>query len=251
MRTFALRDHLRTEQLIHDIRSPLSAIRGYAQLLRYRLANDRASAADVEDGLRRIVESAKRVDDLLDLLPGSSTPWISAGVRREPTELVQLARRVAADCEAAYGGRSPVVVLSDVAELVGWLDAVRLERMLANLISNALKYNRDGRPVIVTLQRDGDLAVLSVADQGIGIPAEELPRVFERGYRASNVASAADGFGLGLPGAKETVTELRGTIEVESQESVGTTVTVRLPLGEPPASTTTPLETPLCRVEMS
>ena len=68
MRTFALRDHLRTEQLIHDIRSPLSAIRGYAQLLRYRLANDRASAADVEDGLRRIVESAKRVDDLLDLL---------------------------------------------------------------------------------------------------------------------------------------------------------------------------------------
>ena len=151
MRTFALRDHLRTEQLIHDIRCPLSAIRGYAQLLRYRLANDKASAADVEDGLRRIVESAKRVDDLLDLLPGSSTPWITAGVRREPTELVQLARRVAADCEAAYGGRSPVVVLSDVAELVGWLDAVRLERMLANLISNALKYNRDGRPVIVTL----------------------------------------------------------------------------------------------------
>jgi len=160
MRTLALRDHLRTEQLIHDIRSPLSAIRGYAQLLRYRLANDTASAADVEDGLRRIVESAKRVDDLLDLLPGSSTPWIRAGVKRESTELVQLARRVAADCEAAYGSRSPVVVLSDVAELVGWWNAVRLERMLANLISNALKSNRECRPVIVTLQRDGDSAVL-------------------------------------------------------------------------------------------
>jgi signal transduction histidine kinase len=101
--------------------------------------------------------------------------------------------------------------------------------MLANLIGNALKYNCDGRPVIVTLQRDGDLCVLSVADQGIGIPAEELPRVVERGYRASNVASAADGLGLGLAGAKETVTALRGTIEVESQKSVGTTVTVRLP----------------------
>jgi two-component system phosphate regulon sensor histidine kinase PhoR len=237
MRTLSVREQIITEQLIHDIRSPLSAIRGYAQLLRHRLATDRARAADVEDGLRRIEESAARVAHLLDLLPGSSAQEFGSSVKREPTELVQLARHVAADCEAAASRRSPVVVLSSVAELAGWWDAVHLECTLANLIGNAVKYNRKGRPVVVTVQRDGDSAALSVADQGIGIPAAELSRIFERGYRASNVASEVDGLGLGLAGAKESVAELGGTIDLQSLEYGGTTVTVRLPLGEPPVTT--------------
>jgi signal transduction histidine kinase len=115
---------------------------------------------------------------------------------------------------------SPVVVLAGVAELAGWWDGVRLEGMLANLIGNALKYNRQGRLVVVTVQRAGESAVLSVADQGVGIPAAELPRVFERGYRASNVAAEVDGCGLGLASVRDTVVEHGGAIEVESQERV-------------------------------
>jgi len=125
----------------------------------------------VEDGLRRIDESAARVGRLLDRLTESSAQENGIGVNREPTDLVYLARRVAAETEAAASDGSRVVVLPAVTELVGWWDALRLERMLANLIGNALKYNREGRPVVVTVQRDGDSAALSVADQGIGIPA--------------------------------------------------------------------------------
>jgi anti-sigma regulatory factor (Ser/Thr protein kinase) len=112
---------------------------------------------------------------------------------------------------------------------------MRLERMLANLIGNALKYNREGRPVVVTVQRAGDSAMLSVADQGVGIPGAELARVFERGYRASNVASEVDGLGLGLAGAKDAVTELSGAIDLQSRECIGTTVTCGCPLASRPS----------------
>jgi signal transduction histidine kinase len=236
MTTLTVRDQIRTLQLIHDIQSPLSAVRGYAQLLRRRLANDRARAADVEDGLRRIEESAARVGRLLDQFAESSASGSGGRVNREPIDLVHLARQVAAESEAAASNSSRVVVLPAVTELMGYWDVMRVERMLANLIGNALKYNREGRPVVVTVQRAGDSAMLSVADQGVGIPAAELPHVFERGYRASNVASEVDGLGLGLAGAKEAVTELSGAIDLQSHECIGTTVTVRLPFGEPPVS---------------
>jgi two-component system OmpR family sensor kinase len=91
MTTLTVRDQIRTLQLIHDIQSPLSAVRGYAQLLRRRLANESAKAADVEDGLRRIEESAARVGRLLDQFAESSAPGSGGRVNRDPTDLVQLA----------------------------------------------------------------------------------------------------------------------------------------------------------------
>jgi signal transduction histidine kinase len=122
------------------------------------------------------------------------------------------------------------VVLQAVPELVGLWDPARLERAIANLIDNALKYSRDDHPVVVTVQQADAWAVVSVADGGVGIPAVELPRIFERGYRASNVVERFHGTGLGLAGVHHVVTEHGGTIVVESQIGIGTTATVRLPL---------------------
>jgi signal transduction histidine kinase len=84
--------------------------------------------------------------------------------------------------------------------------------------------------VVVTLQQTDAWAAINVADGGAGIPAAELPRVFERGYRASNVVGRFHGTGQGLAGVHHIVTEHGGTIVVESQIGVGTTATVRLPL---------------------
>jgi hypothetical protein len=112
MRARTVDDQIRTEQLIHDFRSPLSAIRGYAQLLQRRLGNDGAKAVGVEDGLRRILESVARVGQLIDELAESAAPETTSAVKREPTELVQLARRVAAESEAAAAGNGHVVVLT-------------------------------------------------------------------------------------------------------------------------------------------
>jgi two-component system phosphate regulon sensor histidine kinase PhoR len=166
--------------------------------------------------------------ELADVQAQSGTP---AGIlHRQPTDLVQLARRVAAASQDDSLGTCQVVVLQAVPEVVGLWDLAHLERAISNLINDTLKYNRDDRPVVVTVQQADAWAIVNVADEGVGIPAAELPRIFERGYRASNVVGRYHGTGLGLAGVHHIVTEHGGTIVVESQIGVGTTATVRLPL---------------------
>ncbi len=106
-----------------------------------------------------------------------------------------------------------------------------LDRILANLVGNAVKYTPPGGRVTVGLCQTGDEAIVTVADTGIGIPAEALPRLFEEFYRAPNARAAnITGTGLGLAIVKRLVDLYRGTISVESTVGVGTTFTVTFPL---------------------
>jgi signal transduction histidine kinase len=218
--------------LIHDIRSPLAAISGYTQLLRRRAATSQLDVVRLMDTLQHIQAATSRIEGLLEQLadPPALNPRHMPACHRQPTELVELARRVAAASEAAGLGHCRVIVLSAVPRLVGVWEAALLERALANVIDNARKYNREDRPVAVTIRPTETCAVISVADQGVGIPASELARVRERGYRASNVRSQFPGTGLGLSGVREMVAEYGGTLDLSSAIGVGTTVTLRLPL---------------------
>jgi signal transduction histidine kinase len=116
-----------------------------------------------------------------------------------------------------------------VDSLVGEWDGQRLRRVLDNLLSNAVKYSPDGGEIVVQLAREEDWAVLLVSDQGLGIPADDLPHIFERFRRARN-ATEIVGTGLGLSGARQLVEQHGGTIVVHSQEGAGSTFTIRLPL---------------------
>ena len=116
--------------------------------------------------------------------------------------------------------------------LIGNWDAGRLERVLANVLGNAIKYSAAGRAIRVRVDQEDGMAVLAVQDQGIGIPAADLPHVFERFHRAGNVSGRTPGTGLGLASARQIVEQHGGMIMVESQEGAGSTVTIRLPLGE-------------------
>jgi len=102
-------------------------------------------------------------------------------------------------------------------------------------VTNAVKYSPDGGEVRVNIcqdvQADQPRAVLVVQDQGIGIPAADLPRIFERFQRASNVAGQIAGTGIGLATVHQIVDQHGGQITLDSQEGVGTTCTVHLPLG--------------------
>jgi signal transduction histidine kinase len=223
------------EVLIHDIRTPLAAISGYAQLLQRRTGAGKSDVAGLADGLRGIEQAARRVRHLLDELTGS-LPFPGAegpNHQPKPIDLVGLAQGIAAESQAAALGRAQVVVLSPAPQLVGWWDSARLQSLLANLIDNALKYNRYERPVVVNIQPEDDVAVISVADGGVGIPAGELAHVLDPGYRASNVISQVSGSGLGLAGVHQIVVAHGGTLALDSQLGSGTTVTVRLPLGVP------------------
>jgi signal transduction histidine kinase len=121
-----------------------------------------------------------------------------------------------------------------VPAVVGWWDERRLERVLANLLTNAIKYSPDGGEILVRVDLEqgptGPRSLLAVTDCGVGIPAADLPHVFERYRRGGNVGGIA-GSGIGLFGSRRIVEQHGGTIEAASREGNGSTFTLRLPLG--------------------
>ena len=152
-------------------------------------------------------------------------------LRRQHTDLVALAQDAVRRCAQASETHQ-IHCRSAEPLLVGNWDADRLRRVVANLLSNALKYSPHGGETVVDVQREQDTAVLAVSDQGIGIPAHDLPHVFERYQWASNVVGRISGSGLGLAGAKDIVEQHGGTIGVASAEGDGTTFSIRLPLAD-------------------
>ena len=103
-----------------------------------------------------------------------------------------------------------------------------MERVMMNIIDNALKYSHAGTPVSVAARADGEWVVMEVADRGVGIPSAEIPNIFTHFYRASN-AMGTPGTGIGLAGAKQIVEQHGGSIELISRQGHGTTVRVRMP----------------------
>src|SRR5581483_5020436 len=225
----------------HDLKTPLTSVKGMAQLLRRQLT--RLPLADGErllSGLASIDAAATKMghqlDELLDVTRLQEGEQLE--LRRRPTDLVVLARRVAA--EQQHAADRHVRVQASLPALVGSWDEVRLGRVLDNLLSNAIKYSPDGGEVVVSVTREAHgphaWAVLAVTDHGLGIPAADLPRVFERFQRGANVHGRIGGSGIGLASARQIVEQHGGTISVQSTEGAGSTFTVRLPLAHPPGA---------------
>jgi PAS domain S-box-containing protein len=229
------------EQLLavvaHDLKNPLTAVMATAGLLERMGSSGRLDQERLSPRLARISQAAsammEQISELLD------AARLRAGqpleLDRRPTDLVALAHRIAAQVQPTTD-RHTIAINAAVPELVGEWDAPRLERVLGNLLGNAVKYSPDGGEMSLEVrreERDGQpWARVAVRDRGIGIPDAELPHVFERFHRASNVVGRFPGEGIGLAGAKQVVEQHGGSIEVESQEGRGSTFSLRLPLGQ-------------------
>ena len=220
----------------HDLKNPLTIIKVRAQVLARRASRlSGPEGAALAEGLQAIDQTTRRltgmVNELLDIARLQMGRPLELELQR--TGLIELVREVVAELQPTTD-RHEIVVTCLSEELVGTWDRGRLERVVVNLTTNAVKYSPAGGRVDLTLRRvatDGrEYATLSVQDQGIGIPSEDLPRVFDRFYRARNVG-AIEGTGLGLAGVHQIVQQLGGSISVESREHRGTTFTIRLPLG--------------------
>jgi signal transduction histidine kinase len=217
----------------HDLKSPLTFIKGMAHLRRRR-APQTPDTMQLLDALEQIEASAGRMAQQLDELVDASR--LESGhaldLRRDATDLVALARK-AVDEHQQTTDRHVLQVTTELSELVGQWDAVRLGRVLDNLLGNAVKYSPRGGAVEVTIGVDGTVregvAVLSVVDCGEGIPQSDLPHIFERFHRGRNVGRIP-GTGIGLAGVQRIVELHNGTISAESQVGLGTTFTLRLPL---------------------
>jgi PAS domain S-box-containing protein len=211
----------------HELRSPVTAIRGRAQLMRRR-------GAYSEVAVDAIVEQSDRLVRLIaDLL-------LASRIEADRLDLLLAETDVAAEARAAaesVAAQGHVVHVEAPAEpLVVLADSHRLGQVFANLLTNAVKYSPGGREIVVRVERDGAAARVQVIDQGVGIPAEALPRLFDRFYRVSETARGASGLGLGLYISRRIVEAHGGTIAVASVPGQGSTFTVTLPLGAPDRS---------------
>lgn len=227
--------------LIHDVKSPVTIIRVTAQLLAKQLAKEttiggRAVKEQVDLLLDASTTLAAMLDELLDLSRLEAGQPIE--LYRSDTDLVDLvAAEVASQQQKT--DRHRITLTAEPGHIVGRWDAPRLRRVIANLLANAIAYSPDGGEIGVRLAIEKHASdaepwvVLEVSDPGLGIPAQDLPRIFERFHRGSNVAGRIMGHGLGLAGARMIVEAHGGTIGIESEEGCGTTVRVRLPMGVP------------------
>jgi len=125
-------------------------------------------------------------------------------------------------------------VETDASSLVALADGPRIERVVRNMLDNAIKYSPAGGDVVVRARREeddgGSWAVVTIEDRGLGIPASDLPFVFDRFRRGGNVQRHIAGSGIGLTGAKQIVAQHGGAISVQSVEGEGSIFTLRLPL---------------------
>ena len=226
------------DTLAHDLRNPLGAAKAQAQLLMRRIERDTAiDQESVRRGLESVVGSVNRMNGLIGEM-------LDAGHLREgqPLEL-QIARvdlvALAAGITAGFDKLTPRHSLSletSLGSLEGMWDRSRLERVLGNLLDNAVKYSPAGGTVVVSISSESTIdqvwALLSVSDQGLGIPADQVSHVFERFQRGRNVTGRITGAGIGLSGVKQIVEQHGGAITVESMEGKGSTFTIRLPVGQ-------------------
>jgi signal transduction histidine kinase len=211
----------------HDLKTPLTTLVGQAQLLTVRAERDPAAPPNLA-GLRRLTQEAERLRELvLELLDASRLEHGLALNHREEVDLVALARQVAAR-QAAPRHR---IIVEGGEAVCGRYDRTRIAQLLDNLVGNALKYSPEGGEVRIAVRREGDRALLSVTDQGIGIPEADQAHIFERFQRGANVDDRRfAGMGLGLYICRGIVEQHGGTIRVSSAPGRGSTFLVTLPI---------------------
>lgn len=225
--------------LSHELRTPLNAMLGWVRLLKTNRDSDEIFSKAVESIERSAVTQTKFVEDLLDV-----TRIANGNIRlsKRPFTLNQVVESAVDGIRPAADVKSiSVKYIEERADVAIYADSERIQQIVNNLMSNAVKFTPEGGEVAVTLGRSGDEAIISVRDSGQGISPEFLPKVFERYKQANNsTTNRKGGLGLGLAIVKH-LTELHGgNITAESQgEGKGSTFTVRLPLSE----STTALET--------
>ncbi|MBI2895747.1 MAG: HAMP domain-containing protein [Deltaproteobacteria bacterium] len=213
----------------HDLRNPLSAL-GVSTAVLADPATPLPSEARLRQTAGLIQRQVRRLDRMVgDLLDAASIEAGRLDLRLGDHDARFIVRAVFDLFESASPLHQLDLEIPDAAVPLR-CDGARIEQALTNLVSNAIKYSPTGGKVTIDLAEEGEDAVFSVADRGIGIPPEELPHIFEPFRRAAAAREAIAGVGLGLSVARQIVEAHGGRIEVESQVGKGSTFRIRLPL---------------------
>jgi len=224
--------------LSHDLRTPLSCIKGYiTTLMREDVTWD--SAAEKEF-MNIIVEETDHIENLINNLLDSSTfSWKGEiELKKEPISIPQIVKKVLRDPSYRVKNHQFIVFFPEEFPLVE-ADPVRIEQVLRNLVDNAVKYSMENTQIFIkgkVSEVSPGEAVVSITDQGIGIDSEHLKRLFEKFFRVTNnMRENKQGMGLGLPLARQILISHGGKIWAESKLNQGTTFYFTLPVNQPAA----------------
>lgn len=221
----------------HELKTPLAAIRAYAETLQLGALDDRAMA---DKFVANIIEQADRLNGLvqgmlqLSRVESGTAMKVESFDARETTEFC-----VAATTAVATSKNIQIITQLPDVPLRMQCDRDGFQTIASNLLSNAIRYTREGGQVSVLLDHIDDVCVLTVTDTGIGIHPEDLDRIFERFFRAEkDRSSETGGTGLGLSIVKHLTQALGGVVRASSQPGVGSSFEVRLPIASREALTT-------------
>jgi signal transduction histidine kinase len=211
----------------HDLKTPLTTLIGKAQLMERLALRNPSAPADLA-GIQLLVREGQRLKQIvLELLDAARAEQGRLVGERAPVELVGLAEEI---CARHSSVEHHSCAVESSGPVVGMYDSFRITQLLENLIENSVKYSPQGGDIRLNIWADAECAYISVSDRGIGIPADDLPHIFERFYRAANVNDRQfAGMGLGLFICRGIVEQHGGRIHVSSQPGVGSRFQIELP----------------------
>ncbi|WP_447775410.1 hybrid sensor histidine kinase/response regulator [Variovorax boronicumulans] len=223
----------------HELRTPLNTLYLEAQLRQLHLSKGKLDSFSpeklptmIERDQRQIRNMVRLIDDMLDV---TRLRRDALSIQTKPVDLAELARAVVDNLRHQAEAAGCAISLEAPDTMRGVWDEFRIEQVLTNLLTNAMRYG-GGKPVEMTVRLDGDNAVVSVRDQGIGISPEDHQRIFEQFERTDVSRKHAAGLGLGLYITHKIVSLHAGRIGVESTPGQGARFFVELPLHTPPAT---------------
>lgn len=233
----------------HELRTPITVVRGQLEVALFTAKTVEQYRDAIVDSLSDIERLSQIVRALL-LLSQAETGQVI--LQKQQLDLVEVAENIVDQFQIpAEGADVTLQFVNRVAHCIGEFDRVQIERMLSNLMSNAVKFTPAGGKVQVTIDRRDEVAEIRVEDTGEGIPPEHLPHIFDRFYRVrgpGDQASPEKGLGLGLSFVAWIVRAHGGSVDVQSEPGKGTTFVVKLPLSAPESKAE--IESPVVQSEL-
>ncbi len=215
------------DDVAHDLRTPLTRLRGAAEIALRSNADAEASRQALAECLEQAEQMLVMLNAMMDVAEAEAG---TMKLEREPVDVRALVESTVALYEHV-AEEEGVTIRTDVGEgLTVRADGKRLRQAVANLLDNSLKYNRRGGEVRIEARRDGEQVVITVKDTGVGIAAEELPRIWDRLYRGE-AGSAQRGLGLGLSLVRAVAVAHKGWVDAQSAPGNGSTFRMGLPVG--------------------
>jgi PAS domain S-box-containing protein len=212
----------------HEFRTPLAAILATTETL--ALYREKMNETQIVDRLNKIRQQVMHLKEIIDnVLQLTRVQAGRAEFKPKPDDLDRLCREIVEEFDADQQDRGRIIYRCETSPVMFSFDEHLMRQVISNLLSNALKYSAHNQSVQFDLTLTHNEVILRIGDNGIGIPADDLKRLFVSFHRAANVGTIP-GTGLGLSIAKEAVDLHGGTITIESQEKVGTTVIAKFPI---------------------